>query len=101
MLEIVTNKATKRVRHLGPAVGYKDVVLRQPRVKVAKANVEVLMLLDLVTSAPLSFREMLNPKSLFDLAKRASKCDARKVIPCYPAKTAKRLIEIELDGLLA
>lgn len=101
VLEIVTNKATKRVRHLGPAAGYKDVVLRQPRVEVTKANVEVLMLLDLVTSSPLSSREVLDLKNLLDLAKRASKRDVREIIPYYPAKTAKRLMESELGNLLA
>ncbi len=101
VLEIVTNKVAKRVRHLGPAAGYKDVVLRQPRVEVTKANVEVLMLLDLVTSSPLSPREVLDLKNLLDLAKRTSKRDIREIIPYYPAKTAKRLMESEIVDVLA
>lgn len=101
VLEIVTNKATKRVRSLGPTAGYKDVVIRQPRVEVTKSNVEVLMLLDVVTSSSLSPREVLDLKNLLDLAKRASKRDVRKIIPYYPAKTAKRLMESEIVDVLA
>lgn len=101
VLEIATNKATKRVRHLGPAAGYKDVVIRQPQVEVTKANVEVLMLLDLVTSSSLSPREALDFKNLLDLAKRASRRAVREIIPYYPAKTAKRLMESGLGDLLA
>lgn len=101
VLEIVTNKATKRVRSLGPAAGYRDVVIRQPRVKVTKDNVEVLMLLDLVTSSSLSPREVLDFKNLLDLAKRTSRSDVRKIIPFYPAKTAKRLMESEIADVLA
>lgn len=73
VLEIVTNKATKRVRSLGQAAGYKDVVIRQPRVKVTKDNAEVLMLLDLVIFSSLSPREIFDFKNLFDLAKRTSR----------------------------
>lgn len=101
VLEIVTNRATKRVRNLGPAAGYKDVVIRQPRVKVTKDNVEVLMLLDLVTSSSLSPREVLGIKNLLELAKRTSKRDVREIIPYYPAKTGKRLMESEIADMLA
>lgn len=101
VLEIATNKATKRVRRLGPAAGYKDVVIRQPRVEITKDNVEVLMLLDLVTASSLSPREVVDLKNLFELAKRASKRDVRKIIPYYPAKTAKRLMESEIADVLA
>lgn len=101
VLEIVTNRATKRVRRFGPYAGYKDVVIRQPRVEVTKDNVEVLMLLDLVTSSALSPREALGLKNLLELAKRASMRDVREAIPYYPAKTAKRLMESEIADVLA
>lgn len=101
VLEIVTNKATKRVRRLGPSAGYKDVVIRQPRVRITKDNVETLMLLDLATNLTSLESEAPKPDALVDLAKRTPRRDVRKIIAYYPAKTAKRLMESELADVLA
>ena len=48
-----------------------------------------------------SLSMIFNLKNLLDLAKRASKRDVREIIPYYPAKTVKRLMECGLGSLLA
>lgn len=50
VLEITTNASSKGVRSLGPAGGWKDVVIRKPRFEVTAENVDVLKFLDAVSA---------------------------------------------------
>ena len=50
VLEITTNASPKGVRSLGPAGGWKDVVIRKPRCEVTAENVDVLRFLDAVSA---------------------------------------------------
>lgn len=99
VLEIVTNKATKRLVRLGARAGYKDIVLRPPREKITPDNVEVLKFLDLVTEAP-----GLNGKDARKwIVAKAKSLDADKLLSAlrhYPAKTSKRLVENGVLGVL-
>ena len=48
--EITANASSKGVRSLGPAGGWKDVVIRKPRCEVTAENVDVLRFLDAVSA---------------------------------------------------
>ena len=50
VLEITTNASSKGVRSLGPAGGWKDIVIRKPRCEVTAENVDVLRFLDAVSA---------------------------------------------------
>lgn len=96
VLEIVTNKATKRLRRLGSRAGYRDVIIRPPRIKVTKENVETLKFLDLVTGLP----SQNDNRIVEELERKAKGLKAKSVLSAlgsYPAKTAKKLAE---SGLL-
>lgn len=100
VLEIVTNKATRRLRRLGARAGYRDVLIRPPRVEVTKANVEALKFLDLVTALP----ERVEKETIGELEGKAKRLDARTVLSLlgsYPAKTAKKLAESGLLNVFA
>jgi predicted transcriptional regulator of viral defense system len=100
-LEVTTNNASKRVREIEPFGGYKEVVLRTPRTEVTNENVDALRFLDIITRTKLStltkfeqnnlreFYKTINKKTIYECAKR------------YPAKTSKRLLEYEANGVLA
>lgn len=100
VLEIVTNKATKRLTRLGTLAGYKDVVVRPPRMKVTPENVEVLRFLDLVTDASDPDDEEVRER----LSAKARSLDPNQMLSAlrrYPAKTSKRLVESGVLGVLA
>lgn len=100
VLEIITNKATKRLVRLGARAGYKDIVLRPPRVGATSDNVEVLKFLDLVTEIPDPGDEGTGKW----IAAKARSLDADAVLStlrCYLAKTSKRLVESGVLGVLA
>lgn len=100
VLEIVTNKATRRLRRLGARAGYRDVLIRPPRVEVTKANVEALKFLDLITALP----ERVEQETIGELEGKAKKLDARIVLltlGSYPAKTSKKLVESGLLNVFA
>ncbi|MDO4291372.1 MAG: hypothetical protein Q4C41_09120 [Eggerthellaceae bacterium] len=100
VLEIATNKATKRLTRLGPMSGYRDVVLRPPRIEVSAENVDTLKFLDLVTDvSDLNSEEAANV--LFEIAQSL---DGEKVLDAlkyYPSKTSKKLIGSGLLNVLA
>lgn len=100
ILEIVTNGATRRLRRLGARAGYRDVVIRPPRVEVTSENVETLKFLDLVTSFPKRIEE----DAISKLEVKARKLDTEMVLGTlgsYPAKTSKRLAESGLLNVFA
>ncbi len=100
ILEIVTNKATKRLRRLGSRAGYRDVIIRPPRVEVTKDNVDALKFLDLITS--LSSKP--DAKIVEVLEGKARALDAKSVflaLGSYPAKTTKKLVESGLLNVFA
>lgn len=100
-LEIVTNRESTRSRRIEPYGGYREIILRRPRIPVTAENVEALQLLDILTYAPV---DRLAPEELARLAEFASRVDRRKVVECakrYPGKTALKLLESEANGVLA
>ena len=101
VLEITTNAASKRVRSLGPAGGWRDVVVRKSRCEVTAENVDVLRFLDAVTG--LSPKKMGEAalRNLRELARKAGRERAFAYAAYYPAKTSKRLIESEALGVFA
>lgn len=100
-LEIVTNRETNRSRKIGPFGGYREVVLRRPRVPVNAENVSALEILDLLMSVPLG---NLDEEGLSALRSAAGKIDREKLLECarfYPAKASKAIMESEAAGVLA
>lgn len=100
-LEIVTNKETNRSRRIPPLGGYREVVLRKPRVPVTADNVSALEILDLLMSVSLS---SLDERALSALKQAAGKVDRKKLLKCaqfYPAKASKAITESEAIGVLA
>ncbi len=101
VLEITTNAASRRVRSLGPAGGWKDVVIRKPRCEVTVENVDVLRFLDAVTSLSPGKMGKAALRNLGELARKAGRERAFAYAAYYPAKTSKRLIESEALGVFA
>ena len=100
-LEIVTNRETNRSRKIGSFDGYREVVLRKPRVPVTSDNVAALELLDLLMSVSL---RNLNEEGISALKKTAAKVDRVKLLECarfYPARASKAIMESEVAGVLA
>lgn len=100
-LEIVTNNETMRSRKLGRKGGWREVILRKPRVPVTKENVVVLEALDLITITPL---DSLESYELHNLKKKLESVPRKilvEYLEYYPAKTAKKLIESERYGVFA
>ena len=101
VLEITTNASSKGVRSLGPAGGWKDVVIRKPRCEVTAENVDVLRFLDVVSAVSPKKMGKAALRSLGDLARKAGRDRAFAYADYYPAKTSKRLIESETLGVFA
>lgn len=101
VLEITTNAASKRVRSLGPAGGWKDVVIRRPRCEVTSENVNALKFLDAVTALSPMQLESAELSSLKKLARKAGRKCVLECAAFYPAKTSKRLVESEAIGVFA
>lgn len=101
VLEITTNASSKGVRSLGPAGGWKDVVIRKPRCEVTAENVDVLRFLDAVSAISPKKMGKAALRSLGGLARKASRDRAFAYADYYPAKTSKRLIESEALGVFA
>lgn len=101
VLEITTNASSKGARSLGPAGGWKDVVIRKPRCEVAAENVDVLRFLDAVSAISPKKMGKAALRSLGGLARKAGRDRAFAYADYYPAKTSKRLIESEALGVFA
>lgn len=101
VLEITTNASSKGVRSLGPAGGWKDVVIRKPRCEVTAENVDVLRFLDAVSAISPKKMGKAALRSLGGLARKAGRDRAFAYADYYPAKTSKRLIESEALGVFA
>ena len=101
VLEIMTNASSKGVRSLGPAGGWKDVVIRKPRCEVTAENVDVLRFLDAVSAISPKKMGKAALRSLGGLARKAGRDRAFAYADYYPAKTSKRLIESEALGVFA
>lgn len=101
MLEVTTNKSSRRVREVEPFGGWKKIVIRKPRVDVNEDNVETLMLLDLITNRSPSSLDAYELKALRKLATQVGREKAAEYARYYPGKTAKRLLESEAYGVFA
>lgn len=100
-LEIVTNRESTRMRRIEPYGGYREIILRSPRIPVTAENVEALQLLDILTYAPV---DGLDRNELARLKEFAGNVPKRKLVECarrYPGRTALKILESEANGVLA
>lgn len=99
-IEIVTNKEKSRKRSIGSYAGYKDVIIRRPRIPVTKDNVKILEVVDLIDRAPLAALEDYQLKALRNKVNSVDRSEIIKVLEAFPAKTSKKFIESERLGVL-
>lgn len=101
-LEIVTEKNASKRR----MIAFKSyrLTLKIPRISITKQNVKLLQILDLLSETDIyteSNNQTLKLKSLDYLKDlQLSSQEIRQIILCYPNKTAKRLMELELEHVL-
>lgn len=96
VLEITTNAETNRRRRVAPFGGYREIVLKRPRVPVTSDNVGTLEAIDLVENADVP---SLDAEELSAFKAKVGKADWATLIEClaaYPKKTVlKCLSEME------
>lgn len=100
-LEITTNKTSARVREIEPFGGYRKIVLKKPRIEITKENVNAQRFLDVITRAPLESLSSLEKDYMTEFAEKVEKNTVLEILPYYPAKTSKRLIESGYYDVLA
>lgn len=99
-LEIITNKETNNMRHIRPFGGYRDIVLKRPRLLVTKDNVSALEAINLIET---SCFEALNDFELSSLRKKYDDVDRKLFLDClsaYPKKTMQKYLEGVSNGYL-
>lgn len=96
VLEITTNAETNRRRRIAPFGGYREIILKRPRVPVTTENVGALEAIDLVENADVP---SLDTEELSAFKAKVGKADRATLIEClaaYPKKTVlKCLSEME------
>lgn len=101
VLEVTTNCESTRVRDVPPFGGWKAIRLRRPRTPVTARNVQALRFLDLITEEQLAGMDDRARAALRSLAQRAGRAMIYECAAHYPAKTAKNLVECELNHVFA
>lgn len=96
VLEITTNAETNRRRRVHPFGGYREVVLKKPRVPVTTDNVNTLEAIDLVENVDVN---SLDESELDAFRRKVATADWATMVEClaaYPKKTVmKCLKEVE------
>lgn len=95
VLEITTNRSPRRVYSVKPFGGYREIMLRKPRVPVCAGNVAELEALDALGAVDL---KALNSEEYAALLTMIDSCDRRALFDAaqsYPAKTTANLLRIE------
>ncbi len=98
-LELTSNKASNRLRRLGPMGDWEEVVIRKPRCKVTSYNVDVLQFMDLITLFEPCQLDEEKFSNLAKVAQFVGRTKAIRYVEVFPAKTAKHLMEGELLGI--
>lgn len=99
-IEIVTNKEKSRKRSIGSYAGYKDVIVRCPRIPVTKNNVEVLEVIDLIDRVPLTALEDYQFEALRNKIGSVNRSEIIEALNAFPARTSKKFLESERLGVL-
>lgn len=95
VLEITTNRSPRRVYPVRPFGGYREILLRKPRVPVRAGNVAELEALDALGAVDL---EALNSDERAALLAMVDSCDRRTLFDAarsHPAKAVANLLRIE------
>ena len=93
VLEITTNAETNRRRRVRPFGGYREVVLKKPRVPVTSGNVAALEAIDLVENVDVG---SLDESELDAFRRKVAKADWATVVEClsaYPKKTVVKFLK--------
>lgn len=98
-LEIVTNQEARRSRSIKPFGGYREIILKKPRVPVNSNNVATLEFLDLMTYAPIDRLEADERQALKTLAANVDRTKMLEYVKYYPRKTAVKILESEASGV--
>lgn len=93
VLEITTNNETNRARRIKPMGGYREIILRKPRVLVNADNVDSLRFLDVLSKTTPSLLNCTEKEALVRMAKRAKRSQVTKYIPLFPKDAAVNLLE--------
>lgn len=101
VLEIVTNAEATNKRSIGAYGGYREVILRKPRTQVTNKNADALACLELLTSIEMSRLDRQAQLRFFEVLKQVGVNALREHTAFFPAKTSKRLIECEAQGVFA
>lgn len=93
VLEITTNNETNRTRRIKPMGGYREIILRKPKVPVNADNVDSLKFLDVLSKITPSLLNCMEKEALVRMAKRAKRSQVTNYIPLFPKNTAVNLLE--------
>ncbi len=99
-LEITTNRETNRLRHIKPFGGWRDIILKKPRVPITSKNVGALETIDLIETC---CYEALNDFELSSLRKKYAETDRCLMFKClsaYPKKVMQKYLEGVSNGYL-
>ncbi|WP_304427381.1 hypothetical protein, partial [uncultured Adlercreutzia sp.] len=91
-LEITTNRETNRRRSIKPYGGYKEIVLKRPRIPVTSENVGAMETIDLIETCVF---EALNDYELECFQKKYLSTDSAVFLDClaaYPRKTMQKYL---------
>ncbi|NMM95060.1 hypothetical protein [Bifidobacterium oedipodis] len=103
VLEITTNKETNALRHIKPFGGYRDIILKKPRIPITNSNVKILKLLDLLTTVDipsLNSYELERFSECFSDLSELERITLTLIAKNYPKRTLANIMESESHGIL-
>ena len=92
VLEVTTNAETNRSRRIRPFGGYREIVLRRPRVPVTAGNVAALEAIDLVDGADLASLDAAERDALRRKVDAADRATLLECLAAYPKRTVLKLL---------
>ena len=100
VLEITTNNETNRMRRIVPFGGYREIILRRPRIPVTSENVATLEAIDLIGNVDVS---SLDGEERSAFKEKVSAADAKRLLEAlsaYPKKTITQYLKGVSLGLI-
>ena len=100
VLEIVTNAETNRSRKIGAIGGYREVVLKCPRIPVTQENITALEAIELISNVDTS---TLDNDELDAFRSKIAAAPKAKLLACltaYPKKVMSKYLEGASRGLI-
>ena len=100
VLEIITNAETNRSRKIGAIGGYREVVLKCPRIPVTPENITALEAIELISSVNTS---TLDNDELNAFRAKIAAVPKAKLLACltaYPKKVMSKYLEGASRGLI-